>query len=129
YFEQDPNAARFRDLARTLLAEPGSTKESVRETIKEYGVDDTVLDRIFHTSQRPQLQQQAQANAGESGNRENEIRERALKLAEIRGKGNKGTQFLRDLKKENFTPEEISRIDAAAGDPVAKRTRGNQKPK
>lgn len=137
FFEQDPNAARFRDLARTLLNEPGATKEDVRETLKGYGVDDQLLDRILHVkegaeqSQKQQLQQQAQGNpAGEGNNqaRENEIREAALRLTEIREKGNKGTKFLYELKKQNYTPEEIARIDAAGGEPAPKRSRGDRKP-
>ena len=136
YFEQDPNAARFRQLAHSLLREPGATKEDVRKAIKEYGVDDTVLDRIFRTKEhsdqvsQQQQQQQAQGNpiyAEENRKRENEVREAALKLAEIRERGNKGTQFLRDLKKQNFSPEEIAQVDTAAGAPAQKRSRGSRK--
>lgn len=132
YFENDPNAARFRDLAHTLLCEPGATKEDVRATLSGYGADDEMLDRIFRVKegaeqpQKQQLQQQAQANAGESaaaGDAVEKAKQEALsQLIEERQKGNKGARILNQLKKLGIPAEEIDALDKSAGEP-AKRAR------
>jgi hypothetical protein len=133
FFDENPNAARFRDMAHRLLSEPGATKEGVQQSLKaDFGVDDETLGHIFHIKQQAQLQQQPQANASgspENNEREKKIREAALALSEIRGKGNKGTVFLRNLKKEKFTDEEIAKIDEAAGAPAEKRSRKPDSPR